>query len=317
MTSNLLIAYPSVLRDAESITASVDYEDDRPLKAIVTGGRQNTARVNPPDFGPVITITMPSNKKKQLEYLIVAKAHLLKKMDGTKFYVKISNPMSEVNAIGTLTGLQTRTFMGPKGEDLIFTSEINNQITNIFPTDEAQQFRIFYGSDASLPPEENPYFFNGYLSTALRNPDAENYQQNYWYNGYPAQDLPQFSGYDGGAELDGYWQFSKVYMGMFFDFGRDPQFPMTYQREYTRGASEKRPHRIFALTWKGITTEKVTEFEKEIANYQDVSPVFLYTRENHALLLGDRLIHAQIKTYRSRMAAPNSWQVDVTFQELL
>lgn len=317
MTSNLLIAYPSVLRKAISITGTADYQANRPLKNIVTGGRSATARVSPPDFGPVITITMDANNKQAIEYMIVAKAHLLKKMNATKFYVKISNPMSEVNAIGTLTGFQSRTFLGPKSEDLIFTSEINNQISNIFPTTAAQTFRVFYGSDATLPPEENPYFVNGHMSTALRNADAENYENNYWNNGHPAENLPQFSGYEGGDDIDANWQFSKLYMGMFFDFGRDPLYPISYTRDYTKSASERRPHREFTLTWKGVSNAKVTEFEAEIVRYMDVNPVFLYTRTNHATLQGARLLHAQVKSYKCRMTAPNHWQVDVVFTELL
>lgn len=318
--TNLLLAYPAVLRDAATITADVTYQARSPLKNIVTGGRSSTARVETPTYGPTVTVDMGSGQTRTLEYVVVAKASVVKGLGGTYFYVSQSNDLlgADTHVLGTTTDLQTRTYMGPRNEDLIFTAEVNNQFVQPIPTFAARYFKIRYGQTeaAATEPDEQPFFFEGTSFVGLRNRNAFNHGNTYFYEGAPGLELMVPSG-PPPAPVAKSWEISKVYMGLFFDFGRDPLYPRSAGLAYFRGSLEKRPHYTFSLEWRDVRADKVREFEWAIARYKDISPVFLYTRYNHATLNGHRLVHCWIRDYQNEITAPDSYRVRMTFEELL
>lgn len=111
-------------------------------------------------------------------------------------------------------------------------------------------------------------------------------------------------------------QFSKIYMGDFFDLGSDPEYPMQLLDDQI-DISARRSAMRFELTWTGITNAKRTDFIEKIGSKIAENPVFLYTQNYHDYLNDARLIHCMIETFRFQTITVDNNNLSVTFEELI
>lgn len=111
-------------------------------------------------------------------------------------------------------------------------------------------------------------------------------------------------------------EFSKVYFGSFFDFGRDPVHPRRLDRKILRRTGRD-PVYGFQFTWEGISDSTLNSFFDLIVKDKDVSPIFLYTKTAHDILNDHRLIHAWVKDVRIKNRISDNNEVSVTFEEIL
>lgn len=72
---------------------------------------------------------------------------------------------------------------------------------------------------------------------------------------------------------------SKILIGDWFDFGRDPSVSAEVTRDAPRSWSRRSAY-DFRLTWDGITDAKLATFIDRLSAYSDVHPFLLYDSAN-------------------------------------
>lgn len=126
MTSNLLIGYAEI-PDAASLYLSSGTEDaDHPQVNLVGGPRSEYFQLDANTGNVEVRFDLGSNVK-AAEFLFIAGANLLKARGITEMILYSSSDGSSwTSRLGTASGFQTRTFTGPRSEDLMFTSSFNS-----------------------------------------------------------------------------------------------------------------------------------------------------------------------------------------------
>lgn len=260
MTS-FLIGYPDIPFRAASMSASDTVDASYPVKNLATGGRGSMFRLSSAVTAPWVKASLPAATTASIQYFFMARANLIKAAGATR--VRIQRSSDDTNwfdVIGTLSNYQTRTFTGPRSEDLLFTSSFNDEI-------------------------------GSYTATAYQ----------YWRLTF-----------NGTAQK---YMFSKWYCGSWFDFGREPELPLTKYRVYGSN-SERESKRIFKIRWRGIDDATRNLFFDKIARYADFNPVVLYDSGDYCLD-GIRTFHAWLDSYSIRTITYNSNEITADFVEAL
>lgn len=148
-------------------------------------------------------------------------------------------------------------------------------------------------------------------SATLYGPRAEDYVSSfsastayrYWWAQY------------GASGSGSKYPHSKLHFGSWFDFGREPIYPMLQKREaYSSGSREARY--IFECEWQGITDSVMEDFIDKIVKYKDVSPVILYDASDYCL--NDmRQMHAWLTSAEFDKTSHNSNTIRCVFEEAL
>lgn len=126
------------------------------------------------------------------------------------------------------------------------------------------------------------------------------------------------------------YQFSKLYLGKFLDFGKDPDEWEPGVIEPTRAtwkaASGAEHHcrstwpRFTARgVWRGLSDTVIQDFFNNVDRYSHRHNVFLYTATNHEMLLGYRLVYCAVtRAERVRDTFRDDWQsLSIEFVEVL
>ena len=110
-------------------------------------------------------------------------------------------------------------------------------------------------------------------------------------------------------------EFSKIYLGSWFDFGREPVANVEQTR---RAASKWARATAFAirLQWRGISDSLVNSLNTKIVQYRDTNPVILYDAGD-IILGGYRVIHARISDVDVQLDTYDSNSVSIEFEELI
>lgn len=89
---------------------------------------------------------------------------------------------------------------------------------------------------------------------------------------------------------------AQIYFGLFFDFGRDPEYATPIEPKYFLDKAIYHELRI-ELRYRGLTNAKREEFETKLGAYAAEHSIFIYTESYHAALLGQRLVNCRIEDY--------------------
>ena len=128
MTTNLLIGRPYIGRNA-TLTGSVSADSSYPFSNIVMGGRQDRAKFGSAATQPYITHDLGASLTSAVEFLYIGQATLLTARGANNVVLRSSSDnVTYTDRLGTSTALSTRTFSGPRSEDLLFTTAFNNDI---------------------------------------------------------------------------------------------------------------------------------------------------------------------------------------------
>jgi hypothetical protein len=124
--TNLLIGYPDIpLRG--TVTASATEDSSYPVANLITGSRGNMFQFNATVTAPWIKSDMGASATASMQYFFIARANLLKAGGATQLTLQSStNDSVWTDRIGAAASFQTRTFTGPRSEDLLFTSSFND-----------------------------------------------------------------------------------------------------------------------------------------------------------------------------------------------
>jgi hypothetical protein len=118
-----------------------------------------------------------------------------------------------------------------------------------------------------------------------------------------------------GAVATAKWAFSKLYMGSFFDWGRDPLYIAT-TTPTINNVRNRCPALKFSLRWEGVTETKVTSFISTIYRYRDINPVVLYDIADK-VFFGYRTLHCRITGAQIDVSSPAYRSITVNFEELI
>lgn len=110
-------------------------------------------------------------------------------------------------------------------------------------------------------------------------------------------------------------QLSKLYLGRYFDFGKEPTFDYAESFAYKTPA-ERRPPRRFNLTWRGITNAKKQDFISKIAKYRDTNSVIVWDQADY-ILSNMRSCHCRIVDLKIDSVTYNNNTISVYFEELV
>lgn len=262
--TNLLIGYPSIPLAGTVTLVSGSADAAFPLANITTGSRANFFRMSAASNLIEIRVDLGASLTRAVDYCFIARANLMKSKGATRALLKGSAAdAGYTNIIGSSAALQTRTFTGPRAEDLFFASGFNDQIGGSFP------------------------------STAYR----------YWRFEF------------GDSVTTGKWDFSKLFFGQLFDFGREPVHPVVVQRAKDKDWERQARYRV-KLKWEGVTDTLRNSFISNVLNYRDVSPVVLYDAADY-ILMGLRTLHCVIIGAEIDVVGKNNSSITVTFDECI
>jgi hypothetical protein len=109
-------------------------------------------------------------------------------------------------------------------------------------------------------------------------------------------------------------QLRKVYIGKLFDFGVEPDAPLTinYNMEYKRQVI-----REIDMNFMGVNNEKVQFFMDRIYKHRQYNPVVLYSKDNNSILNEEKLFHCSIEDLEITPIRHDFNLVKIKFVELI
>jgi len=124
------------------------------------------------------------------------------------------------------------------------------------------------------------------------------------------------------------FNFSKLNVGTFFDFGVEPSAyeidkPPAREAAFRsdsgalRMARTDQPRYFVRLAWSHVSDALATSFMQNIERYKHINPVFLYTRSVHAVLDNQRLLNCWLLNATSRYIEPGWNEVTADFVEVI
>lgn len=135
MASNLLIGYPDIGFRATSVsyTSGTD-STDHPASNATYGSRNDYVQANSAAMASVIQWDLGAAVTATAEFLFIAGAKLTKAQNATRILLGANSGGGSTNIIGTTASLQTRTYTGPRSDDLIFASGFNDDVGGSLPS---------------------------------------------------------------------------------------------------------------------------------------------------------------------------------------
>lgn len=106
---------------------------------------------------------------------------------------------------------------------------------------------------------------------------------------------------------------SVIMAGSWFDFGRDVRYE---DRQFTEvwNPGNRSSYTKFTFTWRGLTKAvKDAAIAQIVSDYE--KGLILYTRTEHSILLGRRVVHAFVQGYDVQYKAENSFDLTISFAE--
>jgi hypothetical protein len=129
--TNFLIGYPDIPLRSTAFTASAAEDPSYPLKNLITGGRGRMFQFNAAQTSYWIKADMGASATASMQFFFLARANMLKKAGVTQCILQSSpNDAAWTNRIGTAANFQSKTFTGPRSEDLLFTQTFNDDAAN-------------------------------------------------------------------------------------------------------------------------------------------------------------------------------------------
>jgi hypothetical protein len=158
MTSSFLICYPDIPPSALTWSVTDAFDVDYSLENAFYGERHNYAQLAAAQLSPTATFDLGTGNSRTVDHLIIGGAQLLLANGVTLAKVQgSSDGVSWVNQLGTASAFQTRTFVGPDGDDVIFKAGYNDDLAGTLAA--YRYFKVsFSGGAAHKFPFSKLYF---------------------------------------------------------------------------------------------------------------------------------------------------------------
>lgn len=262
MATNLLIAYPQIWVDG-TLSISSSAASGYPKENVTAGSRRRSTRLAAAASGLTVTVDLGAAAAKTIQYIIVSRADILKNQGCTIAAVEASsdNFVANFNSVGGTSGnFQSKTFYGPRSEDVIFTSALNSDYGSLSYTGTYRYWRIsFQGATVA-------------------------------------------------------WQANKIYLGSWFDMGRDPVSSQVSRVATSR--ADRASRYVFTFEWEGLSDQTKEYFTFYIAD-KPYDGVFLHTQSYHDILLGYRLLHCRLVEHSWSQSFTGTNNLSATFEEMI
>lgn len=152
MPSSFLICYPDVPVSALTVTsnqASTALDADYPIVSLFSGRRHNYFQLATASSQLRITFDLGTGNSRVVDHLILGGCPVLLSDAIASAILDGSNDASNyTNILGGTSNFTTRTFNGPDGDDLIYTSTYNNTLS--YSATSYRYFRITLDESSGL-----------------------------------------------------------------------------------------------------------------------------------------------------------------------
>ena len=218
---------------------------------------------------------------------------------------------------GTLLGVTSATtnyLYGQIGEVLVYTGDLSS--------DDRARIRAYLEDKWQTDPV---YEDNSLATATLYGPDEQDYVATWNTSDAARQWWVRF---DVGTMSTADFALSKLYLGEFFDIGKEPDYEPSVERErgFTfRAASGAETPRVVSsvgyrtsLRWDGVSDAEVSAFfEDVVERAQNDRGFFLYTATVHKVLDYQRLLYCELEEARSEYVSTYDWnRVEAVFSEM-
>ena len=120
-----------------------------------------------------------------------------------------------------------------------------------------------------------------------------------------------------GTESDSRYRHSKHLIGSYLDLGRDPVWGRRAEVVGDYFQDKRRKYR-YSLTWEGLTTANVADFETNIAEKADSTVFALAAVDGYdSVLLEDEIVPCYLESYEVAPLAHNTYQLNTEWIEAL
>lgn len=163
MASNLLIAYPQLTVDG-TYTSDGAADSSYPASNIITGARTNLAKRSAANTTWWHKFDLGSSQSITIDYLIVARANLLKAMGSKRVKLQAStNDVGYSDVCGVDSTFQSATLYGPRQEDAIFTADLANSSVGSLPFSGSYRYLKFWAAGEGTEPSTQWIFSKAYF----------------------------------------------------------------------------------------------------------------------------------------------------------
>lgn len=208
------------------------------------------------------------------------------------------------NAVATSTdvkiGGRSQPFTGKIAEIIFYNSALG--------TTDRQSIESYLATKYQITPTVNETNFD---SEELVGPKEEDYVASFTTTSAVRYYWLHLS----STKINSY-DFSKIYLGNGFDFGRDPVWGRRTELDSDDKGS-RAPRYKYAFEYEDITDSVVQSFITNVVSKADVSPVVLVTGTYHEVLNDDRAVHCKIKEFSYSPVAYNQNNVSLVLEELI
>lgn len=118
-----------------------------------------------------------------------------------------------------------------------------------------------------------------------------------------------------GVAVEKNFQHSKVFWGLAFDPGIDPNAPASITKVSMTGSQRRATH-TFEFSWNGMPYTKAVEMYQKFFRPKKYQPVILMTRDWHDILMGHRVIFCRIIDITLPPRITDYCNVRATFEEM-
>lgn len=112
------------------------------------------------------------------------------------------------------------------------------------------------------------------------------------------------------------YQHSKLFLGRYFDFGRDPSWGRKAVRTVLHNGNRE-PRYSFDFEWRGITNTNIQSFVSKIGKWIDTNPVVITTSSYHAVMADMRMILCKITDFTITPQTHDDNDISISFEELI
>ncbi len=116
----------------------------------------------------------------------------------------------------------------------------------------------------------------------------------------------------GAAGITQRLSYSKIFLGSYFDMGRDPVHASEFEIRRAGRQYFAAPERNIGLEWQEITDANKTAF-MNLAQQRDLMTFFLYD-QGDALFDGDKLLYCSLIDATYQTSGRNRWNISATFR---
>ena len=271
------------------------------LQPQVAGGHKPLVRTNQAGASTEILATATPVVKDSIHILTAHKSGTT----GTIYIDGVSAVSGTLNnAVSTTQTLKvggdTQPFKGRICEIIHFNSALNST--------DRQAVEAYLTSKYKTTPTVDEKTFD---TITLRGPKDEDYVSSFT----TTSAVRYFWLHLSSTKINSY-DFSKVYLGNGFDFGRDPVWGRRSELEPDEKGS-RAPRYKYSFEYEDITDSVVQDFLSKIASKADVNPIVMVTGSYHDVLNDDRVVHCKVKEFSYEPVSYNQNNVSIVLEELI